>query len=247
MVGPVRSVSHAIAILRLLSGRSEALTLAQVARSLGLSPSSCLNLLKTLVCEGAVRQDEGKRYSLSEAWVSCRGLAEDRQAQFVSRVQALLCRFARQQTATVGLWRMSSPTRVELIALGENDSPTRILLALGQRQPLGAGSVGRALAVGQDIDRTELQNRFTDCRWARPLDFADFAAQVDQARRDGFAADQGFAFAGVASVACFLAVKSGSYCVSASVFEGMRDAAEMHQLGTGLCWIAATIEAAETP
>ena len=68
MTGPVRSVSQAFAILRLL-GDAGALTLSDIGRSVGLSPSSCLNLLKTLVAEGAIeREGASKRYRLTAPW-----------------------------------------------------------------------------------------------------------------------------------------------------------------------------------
>jgi IclR family transcriptional regulator, acetate operon repressor len=189
----------------------------------------------------------GKRCELAASWSGIRGLVEDRRVQFICRRQSQLTWFARNHNAAVGLWNVSRSERVKLIALGENESPTRILLALGQRQPLGAGSIGRALAAEQDIDKAELRRRFAECRWACPLNFTEFATQVEQSRRDGFATNNGFAFAGVASVACFLAADSGQYCVSASVFAGTRDVAEMRKLGLGMRRTAATINAAEMP
>ena len=68
MTGPVRSVSQAFAILRLLAD-SSALTLSDIGRFVGLSPSSCLNLLKTLVAEGVIERDSRtKLYRLSPPW-----------------------------------------------------------------------------------------------------------------------------------------------------------------------------------
>src|SRR3546814_15761696 len=68
MTGPVRSVSQSFAILRLLA-EAGTLTLSDIGRTVGLSPSSCLNLLKTLVGEGAVERDaRTKYYRLAPAW-----------------------------------------------------------------------------------------------------------------------------------------------------------------------------------
>ena len=47
----VGSVVQALAILRHLSEASKPLGVTAVARALGISPSSCFNLLKTLVAE----------------------------------------------------------------------------------------------------------------------------------------------------------------------------------------------------
>ena len=53
MSQPVRSVAQAFAILRLLAD-GDGLTLSEIGRALDLSPSSCFNLLNTLVAEGAI-------------------------------------------------------------------------------------------------------------------------------------------------------------------------------------------------
>src|SRR3546814_17307757 len=74
MTGPVRSVSQSFAILRLLA-EAGTLTLSDIGRTVGLSPSSCLNLLKTLVGEGAVERDaRTKYYRLAPAGQAVEGL-----------------------------------------------------------------------------------------------------------------------------------------------------------------------------
>ena len=74
MSGPVRSVSQAFAILRLLSSHPAGLTLSEIARDLALSPSSCLNLLRTLVAEGMVeRGGAAKLYRAASGWAFRRG------------------------------------------------------------------------------------------------------------------------------------------------------------------------------
>lgn len=71
MPGPIRSISHAFAILRLFV-ESQPLSLSDIARMVELSPSSGLNLLKTQVQEGVVERDpRTKSYRLAAA---CGGL-----------------------------------------------------------------------------------------------------------------------------------------------------------------------------
>ena len=68
MITHVRSVAQAFAILRLLAV-SGPLSLTDVGRALDLSPSSCLNLLRTLVDEGAVERETGRKvYRLTGEW-----------------------------------------------------------------------------------------------------------------------------------------------------------------------------------
>src|SRR3546814_3292924 len=99
MTGPVRSVSQGFAILRLLAAAG-ALTLSAIGRAVGLSPSSCLNLLKTRVGEGAVERDaRTKQYRLASAWQAVEGLRVDAAARFIERAQAPTARFAQAREA----------------------------------------------------------------------------------------------------------------------------------------------------
>lgn len=244
MIGLVRSVSQAFAILRLLAEQGGGQTLTEIVRATGLSPSSGLNLLRTLVAEGAIEADSGKRYQLSAGWEGCPGLLGGRHARLLARAQPLMAKFARNHDATVGLWRTDRGERLELIGLGESESPTRIHMVIGQRQPIGAGSTGRVLAANQKLDEHELRRRFDALRLRRPLAFSDYAAQVAEARAKGFAVDDGFAFAGVCSLACMVGSAEPLFCLSASTFSGMRDDASVAELGHALHELALAIAAA---
>lgn len=217
------------------------MTLSAVARGVGASPSTCLAVLRTLVSEGALVPASGKRYALAPGWSAVTGLLDGTDALLVARAQPLLNRIAEEQDAAVGLWRIGSNERIELIALAESKSPTRIHMTLGQRQPLGAGSVGRALAAAQVVDRQEMMRRFASLRWRRPIDFATYEAEVVAARAQGHAIDDGFAFAGVCSVACVVPGTPIRFCISASIFAGSRDADDVHSTGHSLQTIASRI------
>ena len=242
MSSPVRSVSQAFGILRLLAERGDGQTLTEITRATALSPSSCLNLLRTLVAEGAI-DVTGKRYQLAAGWQGCSAMLGGQQARLMARAQPLMTRFARQHDATVGLWRTDRGDRLELIALGESESPTRIHMVIGQRQPLGSGSTGRVLAASQSLDQPELRRRYDALRLRRPMSYAEYAQQVEEARVKGFAVDDGFAFAGVCSVACTIGTAPPFFCVSASTFAGMRDDASVAELGRALRELAAEIAA----
>lgn len=246
MTGPVRSVSHALAILRLLAETSP-LSLSEIGRLVELSPSSCLNLLKTLVEEGVVERDpRGKRYGLAPAWAASGALRDGAAQMLVDRARPLMTQFAQSFDAAVGLWKMVSRERTGLIARAESDAGMRLHLADAQRQPLGGGAVGRALAAAQGIDGAELRRRFAPVRWQADLPFETYAEQVREAGRKGFAIDQGFAHRGVCTVAVGLgAVGLGAgFCLSASVLAVSRSAAEVEGLGTELLRLGAALASA---
>lgn len=239
MTGPVRSVSQAMAILRLLAETSP-LSLSDIGRLVGLSPSSCLNLLKTLAGEGAVERDvRTKTYRLAAAWAGL-GVLRDGDAQrLVERARPLMVELAQSFDAAVGLWKMVSRERTRLIARAESDAGMRLHLADDQRQPLGGGAVGRALAAMQGVDDTELARRYAAVRWQADLPLETYIAQVREAARRGFALDEGFAHRGVCTVAVGIAGAAPGFCMSASILAGSRSGEDIAALGAGLGALAA--------
>lgn len=237
MLGPVRSVSQAFAILRLLARRGP-LTLSAIGREAGLSPSSCFNLLRTLVAEGALeREADGKRYRLAAGWSGLAALRDGELERVIARARPLLTRFAQDHEATAGLWQVESG-RLALVALQDSGASTRIHMVEGQRQPLGAGASGRAIAASEKIGPDELDRRFAVVRWQKPLSFSAYAGQVAAARRIGFAIDDGFGHAGVCSLAAVLPKSAPVMCVTASVFAGSRSERDIMRIGRALCKLA---------
>ena len=241
MTGPVRSVSLGFAILRLLA-QSGPLTLSEIGRIVGLSPSSALNLLKTLAGEGAIERDaRSRKYRLAAAWQGVDALREPGARALAERARPLMARFAQASEAAVGLWRGVSRERMQLVVRAESDAGMRLSLADDQRQPLGGGAAGRALAAAQGIDATELARRFAPVRWQVALPFETYARQVRDAAERGFAIDDGYAHRGVVTVATGLAVPGPGLCLSASIVAGSRSAAEVDALGAGLVDLAQEI------
>lgn len=234
----VRSVSQAFAILRLLAN-SDALTLSDIGRSLGLSPSTCFNLLGTLLAEGAiVREQPGKRYRLADAWRRS-GLLRDGDARrLIDGMAPLLARFAQNHEATVGLWQVASRDRMQLVAHAESNAVLRIHLARGQRQPLGGGAVGRAMAAAQAPGADELARRFAAVRWQKAISLSVYAEQVEIAARSGYAIDDGHTHIGICTLAAVVPQKKAEFCVSASVFAGARATADVAVLGKALVELA---------
>ena len=220
MTSPVRSVAHAFAILRLLAETSP-LTLSELGRALMLSPSSCLNLLRTLVDEGVVeREGRTKRYRLTQDWASADLFQAGRAQNVIDRMRPMMAQFAMEFGATVGLWKVIPGGLLRLIAHVENDAPMRIQLADGQRQPLGSGAAGRALAAAQGVDDIELSRRFSEVRWQKPMPLRKYIEDVRQAELRGYAVDDGAAVSGVCSVALALPDIHPGFCISASTFSG---------------------------
>jgi DNA-binding IclR family transcriptional regulator len=242
MFTPVRSVTHAFAIMRALAARDE-MTLSEVAQRCEISPSSCLGLLRTLVDEGVVRRETGKRYALSPAWSGMPVVRDDITARIVAHAPPRLARLARDLSAPVGLWRIVSRDRLQLVALGESTAATRIHMAEGQRQPIGSGALGRAFAATQEVPADEIRRRYERVRWQRPVDPAGYVAQIAAAKRDGYAVDDGLMHAGVTSVAVTVPGSPSTLGLSASVFAGSKDECELAAIAAALTRLAAELAA----
>ena len=234
MTGPVRSVSQAFAILRLLA-ESGALTLSDIGRAAGLSPSSCLNLLKTLVSEGAIEREGGaKRYRLTAPWQAAEALRDSVGARLVDRAPPRMAAFAQRAEATVGLWKIVSRDRMQLAGWTDSDADMRLSRADDQRQPLGGGAAGRAIAAVQAVGEAELARRYAPVRWQADLPFEAYVQQVREAGVIGFAVDRGYTHRGVCTVAAGIAGIAPGFSLSASIVAGSRTDAEIEALGRAL-------------
>lgn len=216
------------------------MTLSQIGRELGLSPSSCLNLLRTLVAEDMIERGDDQRYRVRATWgeVDHSGRAIER---MLTLAQPLMRALAEREEATIGLWQAISSERLALLALSESGAATRIHMVAGQRQPIGGGATGRALAASDGLGQEELQRRFDAVRWQSPLRFEDYLREVAEAGAAGYAIDDGSGHAGIASIGCRIHLPGrGRFCLSASVFANSRDRESLQRLGRAL---AATADA----
>lgn len=231
MTVPVKSVSQSLSILRVLAQRNP-LSLSEIVRMLELSPSSCLNLLKTLVGEGVIERDlRTKKYRLTHIWSGTEALKSGAEQTFVDRAVPLMHKFSQAADVAVGLWKVFSAERMRLVSHTESDAGMRLKLADAQRQPLGAGAAGRALASAQAIDATEMRRRFAAVRWQSDLSFEDYEQQVHIANKKGYAIDLGAAHRGVWTIAVPVTAVAPGFCLSASMLAGSRSDAAIDELG----------------
>ena len=101
----VGALSSGLAILRYLSRTGAGVGVSQVARDLKLNPSTCFNLLKTLVHEGlAVFDGASKSYALGLGLVElAKGALE--QASYTRLVRPHLDAIASKHRVTATLWQ----------------------------------------------------------------------------------------------------------------------------------------------
>lgn len=242
----VPAVVHAVAILRHLGSASTGLGVTAIARDVGISPSSCFNLLKTLVAEGLVTfSPQTKHYALGPALAELAGVSVG-QRDIVQAAAATMQSLADRYGLACGLWRVTATGRLVLVALWESDSTTRIHIAIGQRQPIHAGAAGRAYTAVSGEQRRAVARAFAAIRWQGDIDIDSYWRQVEETRARGWALDESQFLRGVTSVAAAIVDADGvaRYCLTGSMFSGQHPPEAVADIGAALHAAAATIQAA---
>lgn len=216
----VGSVVNAIAILRHLAAAPTPVGVNALARALELSPSTCFNIVKTLVSEDFVSFDvRTKRYELAAGPAELfRGSAGDRlmlavhdDLEALSTDYALVC----------GLWAVRGE-RLYLEEVVEPDVPTRIHLTRGQRLPRYVGAMGRCLATVDALSRPEISRIIHTLRWQQAPAIDAYLADTRRTAASGWAVDEGNYIKGVVTVAAAILDATGSarHCLTATMFLG---------------------------
>ena len=187
---PVGAVLNALEILRYLGAQRAAVPGAQVARSLKLNPSTCFNILKTLVAERLVHFDEaGKTYRLGVGMVELAGNALE-QVGSLRQIHPELERLAAAWRMSMTAWLRVSDTRVMLVDRAQASSTIQIHMRIGHRLPLLVGALGRCMAAHAGLPDEELKRQYAEIRQDHPVPFEQFLKEVAEVRETGFAVDR---------------------------------------------------------
>jgi DNA-binding IclR family transcriptional regulator len=239
----VNSVANALAVLRYLAANERPEGVSTIARVTEISPSSCFNILKTLVMEDFAQFDvERKTYTLGPAAIDLAIAALDPEAGFV-RVRPVLEQLARAHRVTVGLWRRTSAERLTLIGAVESGEIVGIRLRTGQRLPMMIGAMGRCIAAHSAMPEAEIATRLSALTWNDRPKLDRYLSEVRQAGKNGFAIDDANFLQGITSVAAPVLSKEGAvtHCIAATTFHGRFDTRELRALGAA---VKATAEVA---
>jgi DNA-binding IclR family transcriptional regulator len=187
----VGALQAGLRVLRYLCARNTPVGVNQIARELQLNPSTCFQLLKTLVHERLVVFDtHSKMYGAGLGVVE---LARGRLARdsFILLARPSLEGLTAQFGITAALFQPLEGRRVVLVDFAEARSALRFHMPVGQRMPMLLGAFGRCFAAKLDLPEAELRAEFRTLRWQDPPSFEQYRAEVVAARRDGYALDRG--------------------------------------------------------
>lgn len=239
----VPSIMAAAGILRLLAHEGEPLGVNAIARRNGLNPSSCFNILKTLVAEGFADFDPlSKTYSLGVEPVFLARRALNRE-QALRVATPYLQGMASDYRCVSALWKMMPRDRLMLLGLFDSRSVMNIHIEVGQRLPSFVGAMGRCVAASGAIERAELEAVFNNLSWQKPPTFESYVSDVEEARARGWAADIDNFAEGVTTVAAAIMDRDGAvqYCISNVLFSGQAETARLEEIGAAVTQAARDI------
>lgn len=195
------AIARAAAILRLLGKSETPLGVNNIARALGLVPSTCLYVLRALVAEELVAFDpDTKRYSL-DAGVLTLARGWLRRNQFADVAQPLIDRLARDHGVTMLAVQIAGLEHIVVVATAQGGANFQLSAQIGSRFPALISATGRCIAAFGGYPATELEKRFAALRWDNPPSYSDWLDQIGQTRTQGYAVDAGNYIAGVMVIA----------------------------------------------
>ena len=241
----VKPVVNAIRILRYLTEKGAPERAADIARHLAINPSTCFNILRTLVAEDMVDFNP-----LSKTYTTGLGLASlvEQLVTQGQRLQMALPSMREAATrfgATITLWRRFGTDRIVLLHSESSPTELHIDMPVGQRLPILMGASGRLFVGRLGLSDEDLRLAFEPIRWARPLSFETYLREVNRARRRGWAVDDGYFSAGVLAIAAPVCDTSGhiAFTVSAVMIRGQRSEADVEVIGEALRDLGHRLEA----
>lgn len=240
---PVGALVSGLSVLRYLAGTSVPVGVTRIARDLDLHSSTCFNLLKTLVHERLVNfDDSNKTYTIGLGVVElAKGALE--QSSYVRLLRPHLEAVATRHRVTATLWQRMPGERVLLVDRADNASAVRVHMSIGQRLPMFIAALGRCMAAHSGLSAGELRSRVSELRWDTGPSFEQYLAEVDAARRLGYAVDREQYVKGVTTASAAILDSAGQpiMAISAVGFAAQLDAAAVQSLGEDLRGRAAEI------
>lgn len=227
----INTVASTIAILRKLSETTRPLGVNALARSLDLTPSSCFNIIKTLVEEDMVDFDpETKFYSIGTGFISMVRGALDPERAF-DTIRPRLEDLLQKWPITVGLWRLQND-RIVLMGYLAGAKTMRIQMVVGQRLPHLIGAIGRCIAASLGLGKQELASEFARLKWESAPELDEYLAGVRHAEKFGWSIDRNHFVRGVTTLGVPFPRLDGKiqYCLSATTFSGQYDDGDLSDL-----------------
>lgn len=237
VVRQVPAVARAIAILRLIGASRHPLGVNEIARQLGMVPSTCLHILRELSAHELVGTDRDKRYALDAGLLNLvQPLLGSR--GFAARIQPELDRLCAAHSAIAVAMRITGlqPAIAIAVARSRRSDGLRIDIDVGSRAPALLSANGLCVAAFGGHSTAALRKSFASLRWSVAPVFDDWMKQVESTRRLRCAVDPGHSVKGlfISSAPVFDGPGSLTHTLSLVSMAGQFDRAGLKRIGTAL-------------
>ena len=184
------AVARAAMILRMLASERTGLGVTEIARRVGIVPSTCLHVLRALVDEGFITFD--KRKKTYRTGVGLLTLVRDvlGSNEFPRAVQPILDDLATKHQMTAVATEIDSKGSMVVVAIARCDSLVSLHIGVGNRFPPLLSAIGRCVAAASGLDRAALRKRFDALRSETTSGFDEWYSEVERARSEGVAIDR---------------------------------------------------------
>jgi len=243
---PVGGTLNTLRILRYAIEQPEPRTATEISRALGINPSTCFNIIQTMVGEEFLEAvPESKRYTIGAALSNLAHRLTERSRDF-SPALPVMQEIADRYHATVTLWGRHSPTRMELLLVATSNTAVNIQMPIGQRLPL---LVGRIMALEGGLTDAQRSAIFAEISWQRPLSLSALMTQARQAQRQGWGIDDGYLNRSVTAIAVPVRIDDPAasepieYVCSATMFRHQYARIALADIATALQGSAAQVAA----
>ncbi len=198
-VGQMQLLERAMTIAKVLASEANdsSLSISELSTKCDLPLSSLHRILKAMIHQGMIEQDEQtKHYRLGTIWMEL-GLQVYDTMDYISKIRPELERLARDVEESVYL---SKPAGLDTIIIERIDSaanPIRIYDQLGIRIPLHIGAANKAILASMSAAQSKeiLEQLVTQD------EIPELEEQLRQVRQQGYAISHGERTAGTSSIA----------------------------------------------
>jgi DNA-binding IclR family transcriptional regulator len=202
------AVSRAASILRVLASDGSGLGVNEIARRVGIVPSTCFYALRGLVEEGFVAfNPETKAYNCGLGLFT---LVREAMANssFPKTVQPVLDKLSQDTGVTAMAVEFNQHDRVVVMALARSSSLVSLPVNVGSRFPSLIGAPGRCFAAASGLPRETLEEKFKALRLDQPPSFEDWFRDVERTRQNNIGVDRSNYMRGLTGVATLLPMSS---------------------------------------
>lgn len=136
---------------------TRASSLADIARALGASRTTCLRVLRTLESHGLVHHDEARRTYALGYMCAVLGSRAQENLDYLAHVRPLLVRAHTDTGLTAAFAQRISTHRMMYVAKESSRAATHVDVSVGHRYPITGASYGKwVVAFAEPAERAEL-------------------------------------------------------------------------------------------